>query len=93
MSTVTAVVPAPVRSVSWFRPKYLLFGFIGLMLAYVLQHNERFLVDANNPAWKHFEPFKWWLLPHGLAAEVLLLPDPTEPLESEVVDDVEPEGD
>lgn len=31
---------------SWLRPKYLLFGFIGLMVAYVLYHNERFLFDA-----------------------------------------------
>lgn len=38
---------------SWFRPKYLLFGFIALMTAYVLSHNERFLIDAKHPAWQH----------------------------------------
>jgi uncharacterized membrane protein len=36
------------------------------MVAYVLQHNERFLVNGDDPAWKHYEPFKWWLLPHAL---------------------------
>src|SRR5580704_2710503 len=33
------------------RPKYLLFGFIGLMLAYVLVNNERFLIDSSDPEW------------------------------------------
>jgi uncharacterized membrane protein len=78
MSTLTTAVPAPVRSVSWLRPKYLLFAFIGLMIAYVLQHNERFLIDANHPAWKHYEPFKWWLLPHGVAAACALLLGPMQ---------------
>ena len=52
---------------SWLRPKYLLFGFIGLMLAYVLAHDESFLINAKDPEWKHIESFRWWLLPHGLA--------------------------
>lgn len=37
-----ATVPSaamPLQRVSWLRPKYLLFGFIGLMMAYVLVHN------------------------------------------------------
>jgi uncharacterized membrane protein len=60
------------RSVAWFRPKYVLFVFIGLMFAYVIQHNERFLVDAHDPAWQRYQPFKWWLLPHGVAAACAL---------------------
>jgi uncharacterized membrane protein len=56
-----------VQPVSWFKPKYLLIGLFGLMVAYVPGHNESFLVNANAPVWKHYEPFKWWLLPHGLA--------------------------
>ena len=32
------------------RPKQLLFAFIGLLLAYVLYHNERFVFDAADPA-------------------------------------------
>ncbi|MGO8717758.1 MAG: DUF2306 domain-containing protein [Acidobacteriaceae bacterium] len=53
---------------SWLRPKYLLFAFIGLMYAYVLWHNESFLINSANPEWSHIAPFKWILLPHGLAA-------------------------
>ena len=49
---------------SWLRPKYLLFGFIALMLAYVIPHDESFLLHPKDPLWQHYEPFKWWLLPH-----------------------------
>ncbi len=56
---------------SWLRPKYLLFGFVGLMLAYVIPHDESFLVHPRDPLWQHYEPFKWWLLPHGMAGGVL----------------------
>ncbi|HEY7615701.1 MAG TPA: DUF2306 domain-containing protein [Terriglobales bacterium] len=64
--------------VSWLRSKYLVFAFIGLMIAYVLQHNERFLIDGSDPAWQHYEPFKWWLLPHGLAGACALLLGPMQ---------------
>ncbi len=43
---------------SWLRPKYLLFGFIGLMVTYVLRHNEHFLIDAKDPVWQHYHPFR-----------------------------------
>ena len=36
---------------AWFRPKYFVFGCIALMMLYVLQHNERFLIDRSNPEW------------------------------------------
>jgi uncharacterized membrane protein len=58
-----------------FNAKYLVFSVIALMLTYVLFHNERFVVEPDNPAWQHYEPFKWWLLPHALAGVfVMLLP-------------------
>jgi uncharacterized membrane protein len=60
------------------RPKYLLFAFIGLMVLYVLRHNEHFLVDATDPAWVHYQPFKWWLLPHGLAGACALFLGPMQ---------------
>ena len=63
----TASVTA-VRS-SFMRPKYLIFAFVGLMVAYVLNHKETFLIHANDPVWQHYQPFKWWLLPHGIAGE------------------------
>jgi uncharacterized membrane protein len=63
---------------SWPRTKYLLFGFIGLMVAYVLRHNEHFLIDPKDPVWQHYQPFKWWLLPHGLAGACALLLGPMQ---------------
>jgi uncharacterized membrane protein len=63
---------------SWLRPKYLIFGFLGLMVAYVLVHNERFLIDAKDPEWPHIQTFKWWLLPHGLMGACALLLGPMQ---------------
>ncbi len=74
MSTVLA----PVQSSSLLRPKYLLFGFFGLMLAYVIGHNESFLIHPNDPVWHHYQPFKWWLLPHGIAWACALLLGPMQ---------------
>src|SRR5262245_13766541 len=62
----------------WPRPKYLLFAFVSLMFAYVLRHNEYFLVEPNAPVWQHYQPFKWWLLPHGLAGACALLLGPMQ---------------
>ncbi len=39
----------------------------------MLYHNERFLVDSSHPVWQHYEPFKWWLLPHGIFGAIVLL--------------------
>lgn len=61
---------------SWMRPKFVLFGVVGLMLAYVLVHNESFLVHREDPIWQHYQPFKWWLLPHGLAGACTILLGP-----------------
>ena len=55
-----------------------LWTVIGLMLAYVLYHNESFLVNHSDPIWNHYEPFKWWLLPHGLAGCCALLLGPMQ---------------
>jgi len=74
MATVSVSQPRA----SWFRAKYALFACIGLMMAYVLQHNERFLIDASDPNWEHIKSFKWWLLPHGLAGACALLLAPLQ---------------
>ena len=63
---------------AWPRSKYFVFGFIGLMLAYVLRHNEHFLIDAKDPEWLHIRTFKWWLLPHGLMGACALLLGPMQ---------------
>lgn len=66
------------RALSWLRPKYILFGFIGLMVTYVLRHNEHFLIDAKDPVWQHYHPFRWWLLPHGVMGACALLLRPMQ---------------
>ena len=83
MPRLTRLLPATAvaisqRNISWPRPKYLLFAFIGLMYAYVLWNNERFLANSKHPEWAHIESFKWWLLPHGLAAGCALLLGPLQ---------------
>jgi hypothetical protein len=62
----------------WFRVKYVVFSFIAVMAAYVLYHNERFLIDPAHPVWQHYEPFKWWLLPHGVAGACALILAPMQ---------------
>jgi uncharacterized membrane protein len=48
------------------------------MLAYVLYHDESFLVHLKDPIWLHYQPFKWWLLPHGLAGACAILLGPLQ---------------
>ena len=60
------------------RPKHLLFAILALMLVYVVVHDESFLVHPKDPMWQHYEPFKWWLLPHGIAGACALLLGPMQ---------------
>ena len=53
--------------------KTVVFTVISLASLYVLYHNERFLVEPDNPVWQRYESFKWWLLPHGLFGAIVLL--------------------
>ena len=53
--------------------KHVVFTVIALASLYVLYHNERFLVEPDNPVWQRYESFKWWLLPHGLFGAIVLL--------------------
>lgn len=73
-----STIAVPLEQSVWLRPKYLVFGFIGLMVAYVLRHNESFLVDAKHPVWQHYQPFKWYLLPHGMMGACALLLGPMQ---------------
>jgi uncharacterized membrane protein len=61
-----------------FRAKTALFGFIAVMVAYVVWHNESFLVQPQHPVWQHYQPFKWWLLPHGIAGACAILLGPMQ---------------
>ena len=73
-----ATATVPVQTSSRVRLKYLLFGFIGLMIGYVLVHNESFLVHRGDPVWQHYHPFRWWLLPHGIAGACAILLGPLQ---------------
>src|ERR1044071_5777149 len=53
--------------------KYVTFTAIALASTYVLYHNERFLIDGSHPAWQHYAPYQWWLLPHGIFGAIVLL--------------------
>jgi hypothetical protein len=58
--------------------KYVVFSVLAVMTMYVLYHNERFLVDSSHPAWQHYQPFKWWLLPHGVFGAIVILFGPLQ---------------
>src|SRR6516164_9375065 len=73
-----STMPIALKQRSWFRAKYLLFAVIGMMLAYVIPHDESFLVHPKDPLWQHYEPFKRWLLPHGIAGACALLLGPMQ---------------
>jgi uncharacterized membrane protein len=73
-----ATAPVPVRTNSLIRGKYLIFAFVVLMMAYVIPHNESFIIHPNDPIWHHYHPFRWWLLPHGLAGCCALLLGPMQ---------------
>ncbi len=76
MSNTTRAIPAPAGRT--FPTRYLVFAAIAAMAAYVLYHNERILLDATAPVWNHYNPFKWWLLPHGVAGTCALLLAPMQ---------------
>jgi uncharacterized membrane protein len=63
---------------NWLRSKYVVFGFIFLMMAYVLNHNEQFVIHSNDPIWNHYQSFKWWLLPHAVAGACALFLGPMQ---------------
>ena len=73
-----STIATPLQRSSVLRAKYLLFAFVGLMLAYVLRHNESFLIHPADPVWQHYQPFKWWLLQHGIAGACALLLGPMQ---------------
>src|SRR5215469_3072180 len=73
-----STLAAGIRPFPRVRPKYLLFGILGLMFVYVLLHDESFLVNRRDPIWSHYEPFKWLLLPHGVAGACALLLGPMQ---------------
>ena len=54
------------------RPKDVMFALIALMMGYVLVHNERFLIEPENPMWAHFSNYGWWIITHAMAGVAAL---------------------
>ncbi len=69
---------AGIKPFQLIRPKHLLFAILAVMLIYVVVHDESFLVHPQDPLWQHYQPFKWWLLPHGIAGACALLAGPMQ---------------
>ena len=67
-----------VRSLGRFSTKYVVFALIGAMMAYVLYHNERFLIEPMNPVWEHYRSLGLFLLAHGLAGGSALILAPMQ---------------
>ena len=74
MSTASVAIGRVSRS----RGKYFIFAFVGMMLVYVLGHNERFLIHPEDPHWPHYHQIWTWLLPHGLAGACALFLAPMQ---------------
>src|ERR1700678_574572 len=58
--------------------KNLVFGVIAAMMAYVLWHNERFLIEPLSPIWKHYRDLGVFLLVHGVAGGSALILAPMQ---------------
>jgi uncharacterized membrane protein len=67
-----------IRAIAPDRAKRLFFVLMAACLLLVIYTDERFLIDARDPEWKHIAPFKWPLLIHGLAAATALLIGPLQ---------------
>lgn len=67
----------PIKRAWLPRPKYILFGLIGLMMLTVI-YKDRVLLNPQDPVWEHYRTFKWWLLPHGVAAALPLFLGPLQ---------------
>jgi uncharacterized membrane protein len=59
------------------RPKYLVLGLIALMMGVVI-YRDRILLDPPQWIWQHYQHFKWWLLPHGVAGALALFLGPLQ---------------
>jgi hypothetical protein len=68
--------PSPIATLRP-QPKHLLFLLIASMMLVVLIRDS-VLLDSQHPVWTHYEPFKWWLLPHGITATLALLLGPLQ---------------
>ncbi len=70
--------PIPQAAPPWIRAKHVFFAFVGVITAYVLVHNERFLVEPEHQLWEHYRPIQSWLLPHAIAGTCAMLAAPLQ---------------
>lgn len=68
----------PLPRISRARGKYVVFALITVMAAYVVVHNEGYLINRRDPFWQHVQPFKWYLFAHGVAGACALLLAPMQ---------------
>jgi hypothetical protein len=61
-----------------FRTKNFVFAFIAAMMAYVVYHNERFLIVWSDPIWQHYQVLGIFLLTHGIAGGTALILAPMQ---------------
>lgn len=62
----------------WLRPKTGVFVAVAAMTLYVLYHNERFLIEPENPLWRHYADIAFWLVPHAVAGTCALFLAPLQ---------------
>ena len=70
--------PGPAEFAKGLRTKNLVFAAIAAMMAYVLWHNERFLIEPLNPIWKHYQDLGVFILIHGVAGGSALILAPMQ---------------
>lgn len=68
MATASLTAPR-----SFLRPKYVAFAFIAVMTAYVLKHNESWILDKTDPIRVHYAQIARYLTPHGIAGAIALV--------------------
>ena len=68
----------PIEYAKRLPTKNLAFAVIAAMMAYVLYHNERFLIEPMNPIWQHYRDLGAFLLVHGVAGGTALILAPMQ---------------
>jgi len=77
LSMTIPSLPISSEKLRLLRPKYLLFSVVGLMMLTVI-YRDRVLIDSHALIWDHYQLFKWWLLPHGVAGALPLFLGPAQ---------------
>jgi uncharacterized membrane protein len=60
------------------KAKHVFFAIFGLLTIFVLYLYDSGFLDSRSPVWQHFEPVKWWLLPHAVGGVLALFLAPLQ---------------